>query len=54
MDLAAAGEAKRRREGQFSTRGRGAGRFAGSVVALVVFLIVVALVVSQALRAGLL
>jgi hypothetical protein len=50
MDLAAAGEAKRRRDGRDPAPApRG-----GSVVALAVFLVVVGLIVAQAMRVGLL
>jgi hypothetical protein len=53
MDLAAAGEAKRRREGYDPAPAPRGGGFAGSVVALGVFVVVVGVVVAQALRAGL-
>lgn len=50
MDLASAGEAKRRRDAGHPPRGGGV---AGSVLALVVFLFVVGLVVAQASSVGL-
>jgi hypothetical protein len=49
MDLAAAGEAKRRHAAGYPPRGGAA----GSVLALVVFLIVVGLIVAQASSVGL-
>jgi hypothetical protein len=53
MDLAAAGEARRRREQPYAARPARAGGFARSLFALAAVLIVFGLVLAQALRAGL-
>jgi hypothetical protein len=54
MDLAAAGEARRRREQPYATRPPRTAGFARSLLALAVVLIVFGLVLAQASRAGLL
>ena len=54
MDLAAAGEAKRRREQQYGTRPPRTVGFARSLLALAIVLVVFGLVLAQASSAGLL
>jgi hypothetical protein len=54
MDLAAAGEAKRRREQPPAPRPSNTAGFARSLLALAIVLIVFGLVLAQASRAGLL